>query len=449
MRLWIASLAFYISIYAFCEAARFVVNKFDKNKHRSILVLLEFIGTIQICAPIFDVNFIMETYGLGGVAIEITFIELCNAYLLRDAHADPCPLVGEVMQKKRPWKWLTIILGAQFLGGYLSFGIAKGWWSLAFHPDYHEMLQRTSCEADLTVSVMYGMIVEFLGVICGTKIGQFIEKQSLDSFSTTLISASASGIICVVGIGLTGMYSNPIVAWATTFNCRGVSKVEHFLIYWIGPISAHYILGNFESEKEQSAQKIDGSKDEEKEQSKAPEPKKKSKTPEPKKKSKTPEVKKKSQTPEAKKELSKTPSIPEEEEDENSIKETIKNISNETHINQKETADKGKTTADKIEHNKATKTSTPEHEVAAEQEVNADDEKEMNADGEKERNDDGEEEVSNDVEEEKNGSDTDYSDYEEEQQPPTSTKLPNKCDTDYSEEENNKCSENISESESL
>lgn len=53
----------------------------------------QFIGTLQICAPIFDVNFVLDMYGLQGVFWEIIFIELSNALLLRDATADPCALV--------------------------------------------------------------------------------------------------------------------------------------------------------------------------------------------------------------------------------------------------------------------------------------------------------------------------------------------------------------------
>ena len=37
---------------------------------------------------------VLENYGLQGVLIEITFIELVNAFVLRDALADPCPLVS-------------------------------------------------------------------------------------------------------------------------------------------------------------------------------------------------------------------------------------------------------------------------------------------------------------------------------------------------------------------
>lgn len=44
----------------------------------------------------FDVNLILETYGLIGIFIEITAIEIANSFFLRDAIAHPCPLVIKI-----------------------------------------------------------------------------------------------------------------------------------------------------------------------------------------------------------------------------------------------------------------------------------------------------------------------------------------------------------------
>jgi hypothetical protein len=65
---------------------------------------------VQICAPMFDVNFVLANYGLRGVLIEIAFIEICNAIFLRDAIADPCPLVSRAQVLRR-----TIAPSGQFL----------------------------------------------------------------------------------------------------------------------------------------------------------------------------------------------------------------------------------------------------------------------------------------------------------------------------------------------
>uniref|UniRef100_A0A0K0F723 Aquaporin n=1 Tax=Strongyloides venezuelensis TaxID=75913 RepID=A0A0K0F723_STRVS len=244
MRLWICSLLFYTFIYLTCEIGRFQFSKFDKSKHKSIIIILEFIGTVQICAPMFDVNIIIESYGMTGVLIEIIFIEICNSYLLRDAYGDPCPIIGKLLNKKS-WKWFSILLSTQFLAGLTSFRLAKYWWSLKFHPIYDEIIGKENCEADLTVTLIYGMVIEAMGVICSKYIENLLEKYINDEMWNIIFNSISSGIICIMGIQLTGMYANPIVAWACTFNCEGVSHIGHFLVYWIAPVFAHYVIGNF------------------------------------------------------------------------------------------------------------------------------------------------------------------------------------------------------------
>ena len=47
--------------------------------------------------------------------------------------------------------------------------------------------------------------------------------------------------INILGIHLTGMYANPIVAWACTFNCGQVPYLAHFFVYWMAPLLAWHI----------------------------------------------------------------------------------------------------------------------------------------------------------------------------------------------------------------
>lgn len=37
------------------------------------------------------------------------------------------------------------------------------------------------------------------------------------------------------------MYLNPINATNQSFGCRGVTALDHFLIYWVGPLAAAFI----------------------------------------------------------------------------------------------------------------------------------------------------------------------------------------------------------------
>lgn len=45
-------------------------------------------------------------------------------------------------------------------------------------------------------------------------------------------------IFSFAGINFTGLYGNPIVASACTFNCLGVSHLGHLAVYWASPIIA-------------------------------------------------------------------------------------------------------------------------------------------------------------------------------------------------------------------
>lgn len=102
MRVWLASLILYCAVFALCELLRWLVARGRLFPARHSALVLEFVGTLQVCAPMFDVNIVLEHYGLQGVLLEITFIELANLVLLRDALADPCPLVGPSTRGEHP-----------------------------------------------------------------------------------------------------------------------------------------------------------------------------------------------------------------------------------------------------------------------------------------------------------------------------------------------------------
>jgi hypothetical protein len=48
----------------------------------------------------------------------------------------------------------------------------------------------------------------------------------------------------LLGIRITGLYANPIVASACTLNCVGVSTSGHFIVYWLGPLIG-WFAGDF------------------------------------------------------------------------------------------------------------------------------------------------------------------------------------------------------------
>jgi len=72
-----------------------------------------------------------------------------------------------------------------------------------------------------------------------------------------------AGLITILGIGLTGMYGNPIVAWACTFNCGDVPHLSHFIVYWIAPLVAWKAADRFlHSNEEDEKKEVDVKKEE-------------------------------------------------------------------------------------------------------------------------------------------------------------------------------------------
>uniref|UniRef100_A0A1I7VVT7 Aquaporin n=1 Tax=Loa loa TaxID=7209 RepID=A0A1I7VVT7_LOALO len=142
----------------------------------------------------FDVNLILQTYGLFGIFIEITAIEIANAFFLRDAIAHPCPLVTTASRKR--------------LALRMAFMVA------------------------LTI----GSLIEGLATFSSKAVEFFANEWYTDSKTQMLINCMFAGFLTTIG-----MYANPIVAWACTFNCTGVTHLGHLIVYWLSPLIGWFL----------------------------------------------------------------------------------------------------------------------------------------------------------------------------------------------------------------
>uniref|UniRef100_A0A0N5AGN4 Aquaporin n=1 Tax=Syphacia muris TaxID=451379 RepID=A0A0N5AGN4_9BILA len=234
MRLWIASLLFYMFVYLVCEILRLLIKITFRWKPQNFSrrLLLEFVGTLQICAPMFDINIILDSYGLYGVFIEVSFLELANTILFRDAIAHPCALV----LNKRPntFRQALMVFIAEMLAGFSSFFLARFFWSFGIHQIHRNMLQLDTCDADLTVAILIGCLIEGVATFSSKAVEYYSKYQ--DVVKPTILNCFFSGFLTVLGIKYTGLYANPIVAWSCTFNCEGLTHLGHLAVYWIAPI---------------------------------------------------------------------------------------------------------------------------------------------------------------------------------------------------------------------
>ncbi|CAJ0578679.1 unnamed protein product, partial [Mesorhabditis spiculigera] len=242
MRVWVASIVYYAYCYAVCEVLRWLVLTVVPKPRQSLTIqlLLEFVGTLQICAPMFDVGTVMEHYGLFGVFIEITGLEIVNSFVLRDAVAHPCPLVTTCYRRSKAFRRAVYVFFVQILAAYSSYFVARQFWKFGIHDCHHELLGASTCSSDLTVALAVGCVIEGAATFIGKAFEHFASERYPDSTTQVLVNCSFSGFLCVLGINFTGMYANPIVAWACTFNCEGVSHFGHLFVYWLAPLAGWY-----------------------------------------------------------------------------------------------------------------------------------------------------------------------------------------------------------------
>ncbi|CAI4230317.1 unnamed protein product [Auanema sp. JU1783] len=258
MRIWQASLFFYVFVFVICEFLRTLVLRFipGPNNRLSKQLLLEFIGTLQICAPMFDVGTILDNYGLIGVFVEITVLEYANSLFIRDCIAQPCPIITSCYRKWKFIKRVVYVFIVQFAAAYLSYFLARTFWRLHIHKVHIELLEQRSCTADLTVALTTGMLVEGFATFFAKAFEKWTDDVYEGSRTCALLNSTFSGLLCAIGINYTGMYANPIVAWACTFNCEGVSHLGHLIVYWFSPIVAWYlaekVFGHEETIEEES-----------------------------------------------------------------------------------------------------------------------------------------------------------------------------------------------------
>uniref|UniRef100_A0A915HM62 Aquaporin n=1 Tax=Romanomermis culicivorax TaxID=13658 RepID=A0A915HM62_ROMCU len=222
---------------------RRVICKYISNKEIQDQ-LLELIATIQVCAPIFDVDTMWDNYGLQGVFVEIFILELSNCYTLNENYcANPLALMNKYRGSgdqtnsssyRKASSHLCLFL-TQLLGAYLSFIVCRIFWASRIIDAYGQLYDQGSiCTSDLTVSVLMGCFYEALATFSC----HFVELESgrVGSRLAPIVNSLMSALTCVLGIHLTGMYCNPISASACTFNCEDLDSKSHVFVYWMGPL---------------------------------------------------------------------------------------------------------------------------------------------------------------------------------------------------------------------
>lgn len=130
------------------------------------------------------------------------------------------------------------------------------------------LVKRLSCQADLGVSILLGVAIEFayrVGLETFPRIVRRMVQRVLPD-----LSATSTDRLCLVLVGIcdsfavctfletTGMYGNPTNALAQGFFCIGVEPAVFALVYWFAPLAAVFFTVRFiEPQLQRTLDKLD------------------------------------------------------------------------------------------------------------------------------------------------------------------------------------------------
>lgn len=245
--LWAASVALHVVILGVCWLVSWCVRRWVRpwewvGWSRS---LLEMLATISVCAPMFELDVLDAEYGRWAVFVQVLLLEFFLWRTLGDCEASPLCLASEEWLRSVPslgsLRW---IVGGQLVGGLVSCLPVYGVWFLGLH-ERHERAYLAPdlgpCRVDLNVWWVFGAFIEATAVFIYRVFELRLQRTSLSPTVQAALNSLLVASLTALGLRLTGMYCNPIEAFACIFNCEGLSWSGHVIVYWLGPLLGYWL----------------------------------------------------------------------------------------------------------------------------------------------------------------------------------------------------------------
>jgi hypothetical protein len=86
------------------------------------------------------------------------------------------------------------------------------------------------------ISVLNGFLLE----MCAMMVCRYVELITAEHKRQWLILAVLASTMTALLIDYTGMYYHPISASACLLGCAGTNVIDHFKVYWLGPLFGWY-----------------------------------------------------------------------------------------------------------------------------------------------------------------------------------------------------------------
>ncbi|KAF7624761.1 Aquaporin [Meloidogyne graminicola] len=241
----IIAISYYAFVFFFAEISRKLVGYVFKKTSLIYVVLIELIGTAQMCTCVYENSLIIKHYGPVGFFFVVSTLLLSGNLLNRGALVNPLPVIEQFFTKKISSERFLALLTAQTIGGYSAFRFANSLWyySLSYSVDHHQLFERLPCTISYKVPFNY---VFFNEIFCAF-ILRFAINRMPYFIKTRLLPFIISGFLTfsLVYIGIPGL--NPVVASSRLMGCPGLDLQWFMITYWLCPVIGWMLAVRFDS----------------------------------------------------------------------------------------------------------------------------------------------------------------------------------------------------------
>uniref|UniRef100_A0A914KU78 Aquaporin n=1 Tax=Meloidogyne incognita TaxID=6306 RepID=A0A914KU78_MELIC len=230
----IIAIAYYAFVFFFAEITRKIVGLIFKKSSLIYVLLIELIGTAQMCTCVYENTVIVKHYGPIGFFFAVSMLLLSGNLLNRGAFVTPLPVIEQFFTGRMSSEKFLALIFAQSVGGYSAFRLANSLWyySLSYSIDHLQLFERLPCAINYKVPFNYVFINE---LFCAFLLRFSIQRMPL-FVKTRLIPFIISGFLTfsLIYIGIPGL--NPVVASSRLMGCPGLDLQWFMITYWLCPV---------------------------------------------------------------------------------------------------------------------------------------------------------------------------------------------------------------------
>jgi len=229
-------------VIAFCEIARQIVLQALQRRGTQLReCALELISTVQLCACVYENEFVIKYYGVFGFFFALFALVLVHSRTLR-ATGNPLALIDLWFRGALTTGDFVARLVAQMLGGALAYRCARLFWRLEVSHDHQRHFQQFFCARELQVAIWVCVLHEVLATFVD-RLAVLSARQHLSVEKARVASAASLATVSSIGLlksACKPVFTNPMLGSSRFIGCRGESPLSNVSIYWLGPLIGYF-----------------------------------------------------------------------------------------------------------------------------------------------------------------------------------------------------------------